>query len=160
MSAPAMDVPAFTKKASAPAALQPRRDAPRNAWPAIGKGIRGRCPARGEGKMFRAYLKINGICPHCGEDLRHHRADNAPPYMTIFVGGHIVGSLMLLTGEFWPDAPVWLHAMVWPASALILSLWILPIMKGGLIAYQWALRMHGFENAGRTEGAIGQSKDK
>ncbi len=26
--------------------------------------------------------------------------------------------------------------------------------------YQWALRMHGFENAGPVEGAIGQSKDK
>jgi hypothetical protein len=26
--------------------------------------------------------------------------------------------------------------------------------------YQWALRMHGFENAGRAEGAIGQSEDK
>ncbi|MDQ6868585.1 MAG: hypothetical protein M3178_09330 [Pseudomonadota bacterium] len=25
--------------------------------------------------------------------------------------------------------------------------------------YQWALRMHGFENAGRAEGTIGQSKD-
>jgi hypothetical protein len=25
---------------------------------------------------------------------------------------------------------------------------------------QWALRMHGFENAGRAKGAIGQSKDK
>jgi hypothetical protein len=26
--------------------------------------------------------------------------------------------------------------------------------------YQWALRRHGFENAGRAEGAIRQSKDK
>jgi hypothetical protein len=26
--------------------------------------------------------------------------------------------------------------------------------------YQWALPLHGFENAGRAEGAIGQSKDK
>jgi hypothetical protein len=26
--------------------------------------------------------------------------------------------------------------------------------------HQWALYMHGFENAGRLGGAIGQSKDK
>jgi hypothetical protein len=26
--------------------------------------------------------------------------------------------------------------------------------------YQWGLRMHGFENADRLEGASGQSKDK
>jgi uncharacterized protein (DUF983 family) len=50
---------------------------------------------------------------------------------------------MLLVEEFWPDAPIWLHAMVWPTLALILSLW--PVLKGGFIAYQWALRMHGFE---------------
>ena len=28
------------------------------------------------------------------------------------------------------------------------------------VRYHWALRMHGFENAGRATGAIGQSKDK
>ena len=80
--------------------------------------------------------------------------------MTIFVAGHIVGSLMLLTEEFWPDARVWPRAIVWPALTRILSLWILPIMKGNLIAYQWASHMQGFENACRAEGAIGQSKDK
>jgi hypothetical protein len=26
--------------------------------------------------------------------------------------------------------------------------------------YRWAFRMHGFENAGRAEGAIGRSKHK
>jgi len=26
--------------------------------------------------------------------------------------------------------------------------------------YQWALRMHGFGNAGRADDTIGQSKDK
>ena len=28
------------------------------------------------------------------------------------------------------------------------------------LPYQWALGRHGFENVGRAEGAIGQSKDK
>ena len=121
-----------------------RLDTPRNAWAAIGKGLRGRCPACGEGRLFRSYLKVNDLCPKCGEEFFHQRADDAPPYLTIFVVGHIVGSLMLLTEEFWPDAPIWLHAMIWPTLALILSLWLLPIMKGGFIAYQWALRMHGF----------------
>jgi uncharacterized protein (DUF983 family) len=119
----------------------------RDAWKASGRGLRGRCPSCGEGKIFRAYLKVNTICPHCGEELFHQRADDAPPYLTILVVGHLVGSLMLLVEEFWPDAPIWLHAMIWPTLALILSLWLLPAMKGGLIAYQWALRMHGFGEA-------------
>jgi uncharacterized protein (DUF983 family) len=53
-----------------------------------------------------------------------------------------------------------LRSMIWPTLTLMLSLWILPVMKDSLIAYQWALRRHGFENSGRAEGAIGQSKDK
>jgi len=72
--------------------------------------------------MFRAYLKVNDTCPNCGEELLHQRADNAPPYMTIFVVGHIIGTFMILAEEFWPDAPLWLHAMVWPTITLIRSL--------------------------------------
>ncbi|WP_051335592.1 DUF983 domain-containing protein [Methylocapsa acidiphila] len=135
----ALDLPIFAPKG----VDRPRRE----AWPSIRRGFKGRCPACGEGRMFNAYLKVNDACPNCGEELHHHRADDAPPYMTIFVVGHIVGTLMLLTEEFSPDAPIWLHAMVWPTLVLILSLWLLPIMKGGLIAHQWALRMHGFEAA-------------
>ena len=76
----------------------------------------------GEGKMFRSYLKVNDACPHCGEELFHQRSDDAPPYMTIFVVGHIIGTFMILVEEFWPDAPIWLHAMVWPTITLILAL--------------------------------------
>jgi uncharacterized protein (DUF983 family) len=121
-------------------------DTRRDAWQAMGKGVRGYCPACAKGRMFRTYLKVNDLCPNCGEELFHHRADDAPPYLTILVVGHIVGSLMLLAEEFWSDAPIWLHMLIWPTLALVLSLWLLPIVKGGLIAYQWALRMHGFDS--------------
>ncbi len=139
MPAPALDLPAFPPKS----AVVAKRD----VWQSIRRGFMGRCPACGEGKIFGRYLKVNAACPHCGEELHHHRADDAPPYMTIFVVGHVIGTMMLLVEEFWPDAPIWLHAMVWPTLTLMLSLWLLPRMKGALIAYQWALRMHGFENA-------------
>jgi len=33
-------------------------------------------------------------------------------------------------------------------------------LGGFAAAYQWASRIHGFEIAGRAEGAIDQSKDK
>jgi len=100
--------------------------------------------------MFAAYLKVVETCPACGEELHHHRADDAPPYFTILIVGHIVGASILLVEEFWPDAPIWLHALVWPTLVLVLSLWLLPLFKGALVAYQWALRMHGFEKAGST----------
>jgi len=119
----------------------------RDRWQAIKRGFCLRCPNCGEGRLFRAYLKVNDTCPVCGEELFHQRADDAPPYLTILVVGHIVGALMLTVEEINDTLPIWIHLLVWPSLTLALSLLLLPRFKGGLIAYQWALRMHGFESA-------------
>lgn len=129
-----------------PAHTPGERQVKQSLW----RGLRGRCPACGQGAIFYRYLKVNDKCPVCGEELFHQRADDAPPYMTIFVVGHIIGASMLMVEEKWPDAPVWLHLAIWPALTIILSLTLLPMMKGALIAYQWALRMHGFDDAPET----------
>ena len=142
---PAIDAPPMRERRLAPRPIRTKSPAT-HGRPFARRGC---CPNCGEGKMFRSYLKVNDACPHCGEELFHQRADDAPPYMTIFVVGHIIGTFMILVEEYWPDAPIWLHAMVWPTITLILSLWLLPIIKGGLIGHQWALRMHGFETVGR-----------
>ena len=68
--------------------------------------------------------------------------------MTILVVGHLVGASMLWSETMDASAPVWLQMIVWPALALVLCLWLLPVFKGGLIAHQWALRMHGFGGEG------------
>lgn len=117
-------------------------------WPAVRRGAAGLCPDCGKGRMFHAYLKVNDCCPVCDAPLHHHRADDAPPYLTILVVGHVVGALMLLVETYDDALPLWLHAIVWPAMVIVLCLWLLPIFKGGLIAYQWAMRMHGFGLAG------------
>ena len=67
----------------------------RDWWQAVRRGLSLKCPSCGIGKMYRAYLKVNDTCPHCGEELHHHRADDAPPYFTIFILGHIVVPLVL-----------------------------------------------------------------
>mgnify|MGYP000598445531 CR=1 FL=1 len=88
---------------------------------AVWNGMRCRCPKCGEGKLFRAYLKVNDACPACGEQLHHHRADDLPPYLVIFVVGHVVGWGML-TAEMSYAAPLWFHLAVWPALTLVLAL--------------------------------------
>lgn len=104
------------------------------------------CPACGDGRLYRAYLKVEDACPACEEALHHHRADDAPPYLTILVVAHIVvGSLLLAEQSFAP--PTWLHLAIWLPLTVLLSLWLLPRIKGALIGLQWALRMHGFGEA-------------
>jgi uncharacterized protein (DUF983 family) len=116
----------------------------RDIWQSLKRGFGCHCPACGKGNIFNAYLKVAPKCDACGEELDHHRADDAPPYFTIFVVGHVVGAGILFVEEqdyFWP---VWLHAVVWCSMTIGLSLWLLPKIKGALVGYQWALRMHGF----------------
>ncbi len=108
------------------------------------RGSRGRCPACGSGKLFRNYLKIAEQCNHCSEELHHHRADDAPPYFTIFIVGHILVPLALVVERIWrPD--IFIHMSLWLPLAVLLTLLLLPAVKGAVVGLQWALRMHGFE---------------
>jgi uncharacterized protein (DUF983 family) len=85
-------------------------------------------------------------CTGCGTELHHHRADDAPPYFTILAVGHIVVPAMLLL-ERMVEPPSWVHTVLWLPLVLVLSLALLPRIKGALIGFQWAHRMHGFGGA-------------
>lgn len=118
---------------------------------ALRRGFLGRCPKCGTGHVFRAYLKVRDRCESCGEELHHHRADDAPPYLTILIVAHVMGALMIMVLGTWDDVPTWINVTLWPGLVLALSLTLLPRIKGALVALQWALRMHGFEGETTTE---------
>ncbi|HSI42586.1 MAG TPA: DUF983 domain-containing protein [Xanthobacteraceae bacterium] len=103
-----------------------------------------RCPSCGEGPLFAGYLRTAERCTSCGEEFWHHRADDAPPYMVITIVGHIVVPLLLAVEVAWHPAE-WVHMAVWLPMALVLSLVLLPPVKGALVGYQWAMKMHGFD---------------
>jgi uncharacterized protein (DUF983 family) len=116
----------------------------RAPWPAIRRGLSCRCPACGEGRMFRAYLKVVDACPACGEELHHHRSDDAPPYFTIFIVGHIVIPIVLFL-EIRYAPPLALQLAIWIPVMIGLSMAMLQPIKGAVVGYQWAARMHGFD---------------
>jgi len=123
---------------------------PRPVFASILRGAAKKCPACSVGAMFRRYLKVADACPHCGEELHHQRADDAPPYFTIVIVGHIVVGLVLAV-EMAYRPPLWVHAALWLPLTVILTLLILPVVKGALIALQWALLMHGFDPDAKEE---------
>jgi len=118
---------------------------------AMRRGFVGRCPNCGQGGMFRAYLKVADRCPACGEELHHQRADDAPPYLTMLVVGHFIVAGIVAFEAFTPNLPIWVGAIGWMILALVASLLILPRIKGALVGYQWALRMHGFGGPEHSE---------
>ena len=119
--------------------------AKRDVWAATKRGFRGRCPRCGEGKLFRAFLKVDSNCSTCGLDFTPHRADDLPAYLVIVIVGHIIVPLALLIETNYAP-PVALQLSIYLPLTLILSLLLLQPVKGTVVGLQWALRMHGFDD--------------
>lgn len=118
--------------------------AERSASTAIRRGLMGRCPNCGEGHLFRAYLKVADECPVCHEELKHQRADDAPAYITMVIVGHFIIAGLIAEDELFPNVNMWIVGIVWSIATILVSLVLLPRIKGALVGYQWAMRMHGF----------------
>jgi len=116
----------------------------RNLAVAMGRGLLGRCPNCGRGAMFRAYLSVNPRCPVCGEDLSGERADDAPAFLTLLVACLVGGAGVLMSDESSPQTSILAVALFWLVVTAVASLLVLPRIKGAVVGYQWALRMHGF----------------
>ena len=124
---------------SSDAMLQPERSRRAAMW----RGARGRCPACGDKSLFAKYLKVRETCPSCGLHLAGHQADDAPPYFTIFIVGHIIVPVALLVERAYTP-PLYVHFLIFTVLSIVVAMTSLPIVKGAVVGLQWALRMHGF----------------
>ncbi len=116
----------------------------RSVMRAMARGLRCRCPNCGEGRLFRAYLKVVDRCEVCGAEMFHQRADDAPPYFVILITGHIVVPVALLVETLY-SPPYWVHAALWGPLTLAIALALLQPVKGAIVGWQWAAYMHGFD---------------
>ncbi len=123
------------------AGLTPAIDRPMGA--AIRRGFMRRCPNCGQGHVFTGYLKVADQCPVCRLDLHHHRADDGPAYLTILIVGHLMAPLILYVFTIFRPDPL-VTATIFTVGCVALSLYLLPRLKGVVVAIQWAKRMHGF----------------
>lgn len=137
-----MPVIEWQSEAALEQANRPKRPVPLALW----RGFAGACPKCGGNGLFRAYLKPVDACRHCGEDMSHQRADDAPPYFTMVIVGHIVVPLMLFVAMR-VELSNLTHLMIWLPLSLVMALALLQPIKGATIALQWALYMHGFDGS-------------
>ena len=110
---------------------------------AMWRGARGQCPACGEKTLFAKYLKVREHCGSCGLHLGGHQADDAPPYFTIFIVGHIIVPVALVVERAYMP-PLYVHFLIFSVLSIAVSMASLPIVKGAVVGLQWALRLHGF----------------
>ena len=102
----------------------------------IGRGLRGRCPACGEGRLFQGFLAVRPACEKCGLDYSFADAGDGPAVFVILIGGAIVVFAALMT-EIVYQPPYWLHAALWLPLILLVTLAPLRLIKGLLIALQY-----------------------
>lgn len=115
-----------------------------NLKPALKRGACLKCPRCGQGKMFRSYLKVADNCASCGLDLTPQRADDGPAYIVILIVAHLIGFALAPMFSLLGDEPA-LIAVVLSLVAIVLSLAMLPPVKGMFVALQWVKGMHGFD---------------
>jgi uncharacterized protein (DUF983 family) len=119
----------------------------------VARGLLGRCPCCGKGRMFGAFLKVKDRCDTCGEELYHQRADDFPAYVVILIVGHLLVPLVLYVETVY--SPSYLtHLAIWLPTTLVLTIGLLQPVKGAIIGMQWRMGMHGFESA-KTLGSAG-----
>lgn len=124
-----------------PTVANPGTDRP--LGPAIMRGFRTRCPNCGRGRMLHGYVEVNDHCASCNEALFHHRADDGPAYLTILAVAHLMTPLMMIVYKGFRPEPLVMFA-IFATGTLVLSLGLLPRLKGVIVAIQWARRMYGF----------------
>jgi uncharacterized protein (DUF983 family) len=112
----------------------------------VKRGARMRCPHCGEGHVYRKYLKVQA-CEACGHDNTRYPADDAPPYFTILIVGHVVVGPLLFFPWIW-QANIWLVLGTVMPALLLATLAFLPVVKGAVVGLHWALEpRHDIEEA-------------
>ena len=107
------------------------------------RALLGRCPACGQGKLMRAYLKQVENCAACGESFGQIRADDAAPWLTIILVGHVFLPFAFMVDVDW--MPVWAAMIMWATCFALLSLAILPRAKALFIGILWQTRAPGYQ---------------
>lgn len=129
-------------------------DLPRSLGAALGRGIAGHCPRCGATHLFARFLKPVPRCGLCGQDWTLHAADDFPPYIAILITGHVMAPLMILLGRN-TDLSALVMTAIALAIAVVMLLGLLQPAKGGVIALQWWLGMHGFaQRPGKVEAGV------
>lgn len=113
------------------------------------RGLRGRCPRCGEGRLFAGFLDVTSECPACRLNLAEHDAGDGPAVAGTFIlGAGIVGPAAMLELTLAP--PLWVHAVLWGPLAIGGTLALLRPLKGMTVALQY--RYRGLDEPTRPGG--------
>jgi uncharacterized protein (DUF983 family) len=108
-----------------------------NVGQAMRRGLAGRCPNCGRGRMFSGYLSIMPNCLVCANPLGRYRAADGPAFFTMTVVGLLLIPVMGISYVRYRPDPLQLAGLV-TFVFTVLTLVILRLSKGAIVGYLWA----------------------
>lgn len=99
------------------------------------RGVLGRCPRCGEGRLFKGYIALPPACEVCGLDYGFADSGDGPAVFVMLVAGFLAMGFVLWF-EFAYSPPFWVHLVVSLPVTLVICLALLRVFKGMLIALQ------------------------
>ncbi|MGJ8563141.1 MAG: DUF983 domain-containing protein [Alphaproteobacteria bacterium] len=99
-------------------------------------GLKGRCPACGEGALFDGFLKFSQRCEGCGADFDIEDAGDGPAVFVILIVGIVIIPLALAF-QLITDAPMWLTMLIWMPILVMSCLALLRPLRGIMFSLQW-----------------------
>jgi len=104
----------------------------------VWRGILGRCPKCGKGRLFKRYIAPRDSCSFCSEKLGEFKADDGPAWLTILLTGHLIAPFLLYVSKS-DTLSEWDAIMLSMILTIVLAFILLPISKGIFIAVLWLL---------------------
>ena len=107
--------------------------------PPILAGLQGLCPRCGARTLFAGLATFAPRCRACGLDYAAFNVGDGPAAFLIFIVGGIVVALAILL-ELSAAPPWWVHVLLWVPLTAILTVGLLRIGKGVLLALEYRHR--------------------
>ncbi len=105
-------------------------------WQLFKWGMEKKCPQCGKYPLFNGYLSVRNKCDVCELDFQKIRSDDIPAYITIAFVGHLLLPLIYWT-EVSYNLSMWTHFCIWIPTTIILTLGLLPSIKGVAMGLVW-----------------------
>jgi uncharacterized protein (DUF983 family) len=104
---------------------------------AVRRGVAGRCPRCGTGRLFDGPVRYAPACSACGLDYAAFNVgDGAAAFLILIVGAVVTGLALWL--ELAVEPAWWVHVALWLPLTLGLSLGLMRLAKGVLLALEYA----------------------
>ena len=98
--------------------------------------IRGCCPRCGKGRLFAGPISFAERCTACGLDFRAFNVgDGAASFLILIVGA--VVTVLAIWLELSQSPPWYVHVLLWGPLTLALSLGLMRLSKGLLLAMEY-----------------------